>query len=132
MKYDIKDINLAAKGKLRIEWAENDMPVLRQIRARFKKEKPLKGISLAACLHVTTETANLAITLKEGGAKVYLCASNPLSTQDDVAASLVKDFGISTFAIKGEDSKTYFKHINAVLDAKPVMTMDDEIGRAHL
>ena len=125
MNYDIKDIGLAPKGKLRIEWAENDMPVLRQIRARFKREKPLKGITVAACLHVTTETANLAITLKEGGAEVYLCASNPLSTQDDVAASLVKDFGIATFAIKGEDNKTYFKHINAVLDAKPDMTMDD-------
>ncbi|KKU14874.1 MAG: Adenosylhomocysteinase, partial [Microgenomates group bacterium GW2011_GWC2_45_8] len=92
---------------------------------RFKKEKPLKGITLAACLHVTTETANLAITLKEGGANVFLCASNPLSTQDDVAASLVKDYGIPTFAIKGEDSKTYFKHINAVLDANPTLTMDD-------
>ena len=125
MNYDIKDIGLAPKGKLRIEWAENDMPVLRQIRARFKKEKPLKGITVAACLHVTTETANLAITLKEGGANVFLCASNPLSTQDDVAASLVKGFGIPTFAIKGEDNKTYFKHINAVLDAKPDMTMDD-------
>jgi adenosylhomocysteinase len=125
MNYDIKDIGLAPKGKLRIEWAEADMPVLRQIRARFKKEKPLKGITLAACLHVTTETANLAITLKEGGAKVFLCASNPLSTQDDVAASLVKDFGIPTFAIKGEDSKTYFKHLNAVLDEKPELTMDD-------
>lgn len=125
MNYDIKDINLAAKGKLRIEWAEADMPVLRQIKGRFKKEKPLKGITVAACLHVTTETANLAITLKEGGANVFLCASNPLSTQDDVAASLVKDFGIPTFAIKGEDNKSYFKHINAVLDAKPDMTMDD-------
>ena len=125
MNYDIKDIGLSPKGKLRIEWAENDMPVLRQIRARFKKEKPLKGITLAACLHVTTETANLAITLKEGGANVFLCASNPLSTQDDVAASLVKDYGIPTFAIKGEDSKTYFKHINAVLDVNPTLTMDD-------
>lgn len=125
MNYDIKDINLAPKGKLRIEWAERDMPVLRQIRARFKKKKPLKGLTIAACLHVTTETANLAITLKEGGANVFLCASNPLSTQDDVASSLVKDFGILTFAIKGEDSKTYFKHINAVLDAKPTLTMDD-------
>lgn len=125
MDYDIKDISLAPKGKLRIEWAERDMPVLRQIRARFKKEKPLKGLTLALCLHVTTETANLAITLKEGGANVFLCASNPLSTQDDVAASLVKDFGIATFAIKGEDSKTYFKHINSVLDAKPSLTMDD-------
>ena len=101
------------------------MPVLRQIRPRFKKETPLKGITLAACLHVTTETANLAITLKEGGANVFLCASNPLSTQDDVAASLVKDFGIPTFAIKGEDSATYFKHINAVLDVNPTLTMDD-------
>lgn len=125
MNYDIKDINLAPKGKLRVEWAERDMPVLRQIRTRFKKEKPLKGITLAACLHVTTETANLAITLKEGGANVFLCASNPLSTQDDVAASLVKDFGIPTFAIKGEDSATYFKHINAVLDVNPTLTMDD-------
>ncbi len=125
MIYDIKDIGLAPKGKLRIEWAERDMPVLRQIRARFKKEKPLKGLRIAACLHVTTETANLAITLKEAGAEVFLCASNPLSTQDDVAASLVKDFGIATFAIKGEDNKTYFKHINAVLDAKPSITMDD-------
>lgn len=125
MNYDIKNIGLAPKGKLRIEWAERDMPVLRKIRARFKKEKPLKGITLAACLHVTTETANLAITLKEGGANVFLCASNPLSTQDDVAASLVKDFEIATFAIKGEDSKTYFKHINAVLDANPSITMDD-------
>jgi len=125
MNYDIKDIGLAPKGKLRIEWAEADMPVLRTIRARFKKEKPLKGITLAACLHVTTETANLAITLKEGGAKVFLCASNPLSTQDDVAASLVKDFDIPTFAIKGEDNKTYFKHLNAVLDENPQLTMDD-------
>lgn len=125
MNYDVKDVGLAPKGKLRIEWAEQDMPVLRQIRARFKKEKPLKGIKLAACLHVTTETANLAITLKEGGAEVFLCASNPLSTQDDVAASLVKDYGIATYAIKGEDSQTYFKHINAVLDAKPQLTMDD-------
>ena len=125
MNYDIKNIGLAPKGKLRIEWAERDMPVLRQIRARFKKEKPLKGVTVWACLHVTTETANLAITLKEGGANVFLCASNPLSTQDDVASSLVKDFGIPTFAIKGEDSKTYFKHINAVLDAKPSITMDD-------
>ncbi|MES2088214.1 MAG: adenosylhomocysteinase [Patescibacteria group bacterium] len=125
MNYDVKDLGLASKGKLRIEWAEQDMPVLRQIRRRFKKEQPFKGIKLAACLHVTTETANLAITLKEGGAEVFLCASNPLSTQDDVAASLVKDFGIATYAIKGEDSQTYFKHINAVLDAKPSLTMDD-------
>ena len=125
MNYDIKNIALAPKGKLRIEWAERDMPVLRQIRERFKKEKPLKAVTVAACLHVTTETANLAVTLRAGGAKVFLCASNPLSTQDDVAASLVKDFGIPTFAIKGEDGKTYFKHVNAVLDANPTVTMDD-------
>lgn len=125
MEYDVKDLKLAAKGKNRIEWAEKDMPVLRQIKERFSKEQPLKGITVAACLHVTTETANLAITLKAGGANVFLCASNPLSTQDDVAASLVKDFGIPTFAIKGEDTETYFKHINTVLDQNPQMTMDD-------
>jgi len=125
MDYDVKDLSLASKGKLRIEYAEQEMPVLRLIRARFEKEKPLKGITLAACLHVTTETANLARTLKAGGANVFLCASNPLSTQDDVAASLVQDFGIPTFAIKGEDNDTYYKHINAVLDARPSITMDD-------
>jgi adenosylhomocysteinase len=125
MKYDIKDIKLAKKGKLRIEWAEERMPVLKLIRARFKKEKPLKGTTIACCLHVTTETANLAITLKEGGANVYVCASNPLSTQDDVTASLVKDYKIPTFAITGEDNKTYYSHINAVLDMKPNITMDD-------
>ncbi len=125
MNYDVKDIKLAGKGKLRIEYAEQEMPVLRLIRERFEKEKPLKGITLAACLHVTTETANLARTLKAGGAEVYLCASNPLSTQDDVAASLVEDFGIATFAIKGEDNDTYYNHINAALDAKPAITMDD-------
>ncbi len=125
MKYHVKDISLAKKGKLRIAWAEKDMPVLRLIRERFAKQKPLKGYKLAACLHVTTETANLMRTLKEGGADVYLCASNPLSTQDDVASSLVKDFGIPVFAIKGEDNKTYYQHINAVLDAKPHITMDD-------
>jgi len=125
MDYDVKDLSLASKGKLRIEYAEQEMPVLRLIRARFEKEKPLKGITLAACLHVTTETANLARTLKAGGANVFLCASNPLSTQDDVAASLVRDFGIPTFAIKGEDNDTYYKHINAVLDARPSITMDD-------
>ncbi len=125
MNYDVKDISLAAKGKLRIEYAEQEMPVLRLIKERFEKEKPLKGVTLAACLHVTTETANLAITLKAGGANVYLCASNPLSTQDDVAAALVKEYGISTFAIKGEDNDTYYKHINASLDAKPSITMDD-------
>jgi len=123
--YDVKDMGLAAKGKLRIEWAEQWMPVLRLIRARFTKGKPLKGVRISACLHVTTETANLAITLKEGGADMVLCASNPLSTQDDVAASLVKDYGIPTFAIKGEDNNTYYNHILAALAHKPHMTMDD-------
>lgn len=125
MKYDVKDLKLAAAGKKRIEWAGRDMPVLKIIQERFIKDKPLKGVTLAACLHVTSETANLAIVLKKGGAQVYLCASNPLSTNDEVAASLVKDFGIPTFAIKGEDNKTYYKHLNAVLDAKPNQTMDD-------
>ena len=125
MKYDIKDLNLAQKGKLRIEWANEYMKVLSLIRRHFKKERPLKGLRIACCLHVTTETANLAIVLKEGGADVSLCASNPLSTQDDVAASLVKDFKISTFAIKGEDNKRYYGHINSVLDVKPHITMDD-------
>jgi adenosylhomocysteinase len=125
MKYDIKDIKLAKKGALRIEWARQDMPVLRLIEKRFEKEKPLKGIRLAACLHVTTETANLVRTLKAGGAEVYVCASNPLSTQDDVAAALVKDLKVPCFAIKGEDNKTYYNHIKAVLEAKPNITMDD-------
>jgi adenosylhomocysteinase len=125
MKYDIKDIKLAAAGKKRIEWAEREMPVLRQIKTRFEKQKPLKGIRLGCCLHATTETANLVITLKAGGADVFLCASNPLSTQDDVAASLVKDYDIPVFAIKGEDNKTYYKHINTVLDTKLQITMDD-------
>ena len=125
MRYDIKDIKLAPKGKLRIEWAAIDMPVLKLIRERFKKEKPLKGKKIGACLHVTTETANLMLTLKEGGADVVLCASNPLSTQDDVAASLVKDYKIPVFAIKGEDNKKYYSHINAALDIKPNITMDD-------
>jgi len=123
--YDIKDIKLAVDGENRISWAEREMPVLRLIRARFKKQKPLKKIRLSACLHVTAETANLAITLKEGGADVVLCASNPLSTQDDVAAALVKNHGIRVFAIKGEDNKTYYKHINAALDHHPQITMDD-------
>ena len=125
MDFDVKDLSLAEKGKLRIEWAEMDMPVLRQIRERFKKEKPLKDVRIAACLHVTTETANLMITLKEGGAEVYLTASNPLSTQDDVAAALVKEFDIPVFAIHGEDRDTYYKHLYAVLDKKPNITMDD-------
>jgi len=125
LKYDIKDIKLAKEGKLRIEWAERNMPVLRSIQKRFKKEKPLKGLKLGACLHVTTETANLAIALKAGGAEVRLCASNPLSTQDDVAASLVADYGISVFAICGENNKTYYSHISSVLENKPNITMDD-------
>ncbi|UCE18151.1 MAG: adenosylhomocysteinase [Gemmatimonadota bacterium] len=125
MKYDIKDITLADKGRLRIEWAERHMPVLRLIRQRFEKEKPLKGLNIAACMHVTTETANLMVTLQAGGAKTALCASNPLSTQDDVTACLVKDHGISVFAIKGEDNKTYYDHINAALDIEPHITMDD-------
>jgi adenosylhomocysteinase len=125
LEYDIKDPSLAEKGRLRIEWAGAQMPVLRLIRERFQKEKPLSGARLTACLHVTSETANLVITLKEGGAVVALCASNPLSTQDDVAASLVSDFGIPTFAIKGEDNETYYRHINSALDIKPNLTMDD-------
>jgi len=125
MKYDIKDIKLAKKGKLRIEWAERNMPVLRLIRERFKKEKPLAGVKISACLHVTTETANLMYTLTAGGAKVALCASNPLSTQDDVAASLVKDYGIPVFSIKGESNKVYYQHINSALDIEPDITMDD-------
>ncbi len=122
---DVKDISLADRGKDRIAWAEMEMPVLRQIRERFETEQPLKGFTLAACLHVTTETANLAIALKAGGAEVYLCASNPLSTQDDVAAALVRHYDIPTFAIKGEDHDTYYRHIHSVLDARPHLTMDD-------
>ncbi len=125
MKYDIKDIKLAKEGLLRIEWAGQSMPVLNQIKKRFKKEKPLKGIRAAACLHVTTETAALMQTLKAGGAQLALCASNPLSTQDDAAASLVKNDKIPVFAIKGEDTKTYYRHIHAVLDMQPQYTMDD-------
>ncbi len=125
MRYDVKDLKLAKKGKLKIEWALEHMPVLKLIRERFRKEKPLKGTRIGCCLHVTTETANLVLTLKAGGAEVALCASNPLSTQDDVAASIVKDCKIPTFAIKGESEKTYYKHINSVLDRKPEITMDD-------
>lgn len=125
VKHDVKDLSLAPKGKLRIEWAELEMPVLRQIRERFEREKPLQGIRLSACLHITTETANLARTLVAGGAQVALCASNPLSTQDDVAASLVVDYDIPVFAIKGEDHTTYYAHIKAVLDHRPHITMDD-------
>jgi adenosylhomocysteinase len=122
---DVKDLALAPRGKARITWAAKDMPVLELIRQRFEREQPLKGLRVSACLHVTTETANLAITLKAAGADLVLCASNPLSTQDDVAASLMVDYGISVYAIKGEDEQTYFKHINAALDHKPQMTMDD-------
>jgi adenosylhomocysteinase len=125
VKSHVKDLSLAERGRRRIEWAEAEMPVLRQIRERFEKEQPLKGVRLSACLHVTAETANLMRTLKAGGAELALCASNPLSTQDDVAASLVEDFGISTFAVKGEDTESYYNHIVAALDHRPQITMDD-------
>ncbi|HLZ23143.1 MAG TPA: adenosylhomocysteinase [Ktedonobacterales bacterium] len=125
VKYDVKDLTLAARGKSRIAWAARDMPVLALIRERFTREQPFKGLRMSACLHVTTETANLAITLKAGGADLVLCASNPLSTQDDVAASLVADYGIPTYAIKGEDEQTYYTHIRAALEHAPQMTMDD-------
>lgn len=125
MDYDIKDIGLAGKGELRVEWAMKSMPVLQLIQRRFERNKPLKGVRLAACLHVTSETAALMKTLKAGGAELGLCASNPLSTQDDVAAFLVKSLKISVFAIKGEDNKTYYRHIYSVLDLKPKLTMDD-------
>ena len=125
MKCDVADLSLAAEGKKRILWADNDMPVLAAIRGRFAKSKPLKGMNVSACLHITAETANLARTLKAGGANVALCASNPLSTQDDVAASLVKDFKIATFSIWGENRATYYKHINSAIDHKPVITFDD-------
>lgn len=125
MKSDVKDLNLAPKGKLKIEWAGSQMKVLQLIRERFEKEKPLKDITLGACLHVTSETANLMIALKAGGANLALCASNPLSTQDEVAASLSKDFDIPTFAIKGEDKDTYYKHLSEVMDFNPQITMDD-------
>ena len=123
--FDVKNLDLADLGKRRIEWANQSMPVLQSIRKEFIKNQPLKGIRVSACLHVTTETANLAITLRDGGADVVLCASNPLSTQDDVAASLVRDYNISVHAIKGEDNETYYKHILSALDHKPHMTMDD-------
>ena len=125
MKYHIKDSGLSKKGKLRIEWAEENMPVLRLIRERFNKDKTLRGVKVSCCLHVTTESAALMMALKAGGADCVLCASNPLSTQDDVAASLVKDYRIPVFAIKGEDGKTYYRHINAALDHEPNITMDD-------
>lgn len=125
MNYNIKDIQLAPSGKLKIEWAGQQMPVLQLIKQRFFKEKPLKNVTLGACLHVTAETANLMLALKAGGAKLALCASNPLSTQDEVAASLVKDYGLSVFAIKGEDNQTYYRHLGKVLDFRPQITMDD-------
>ena len=124
-KGDVKDLSLAQEGVNRIEWAGREMPVVNLIRERFSKEKPLAGVRVAACLHVTTETANLALALRDGGAEVTLCASNPLSTQDDVAAALVSEYGIPTFSIKGEDNKTYYSHLEAVLNTKPHMTMDD-------
>src|SRR5512133_3273577 len=123
--YDIKDKTLAEGGRRRIDWAEREMPVLRMIKERFKKERPLAGVRVSACLHVTTETANLMRTLQAGGADVVLTASNPLSTQDDVAAALVNIYEIPTFAIKGEDNVTYYKHLRAALDHQPHMTMDD-------
>lgn len=125
MKYDVKDLSLAPAGKKKIEWAGQQMKVLALIKRRFAKEKPLKGVVIGACLHVTSETANLMLTLKTGGASPWLCASNPLSTQDEVAASLVKDFKISVFAKKGEDKKTYYRHLRLVLDAHPQITLDD-------
>ncbi len=125
MKYDVKDMRLAKKGSLRMEWASNNMPVLRLIAGRFKKEKPLRGLRIACCLHVTSGTAVLAQVLKAAGAKVFICASNPLSTQDDVAASLVKDLKVPVFAIKGEDTQTYYRHIDSVLAIRPDITMDD-------
>jgi adenosylhomocysteinase len=134
MDHHVKDISLAAAGKARIEWADKDMPVLASIRERFEREKPLAGMRVSACLHVTTETANLARTLKAGGAEIVLCASNPLSTQDDVAAALVSEYGIRTYAIKGEDNDTYYSHIDAAIDFKPQITMDDGadvVGRIH-
>ena len=125
MNYHVKDLSLAEQGKKRIEWAEMDMPVLRSIRERFSKEKPLEGVRISACLHVTTETANLVLTLKEGGAEVFLTASNPLSTQDDVAASLVKHYDIPVFAVRGEDRETYYSHLKAVIEREPNIVIDD-------
>jgi adenosylhomocysteinase len=125
IEHDVKDLSLAAAGRLRIEWAEQSMPVLRQVRERFTREQPLKGIRLGACLHVTTETAVLMLTLKAGGAQVALCASNPLSTQDDAAAALVQEFEIPVFALKGEDNARYYRHLEAVLSTRPQITMDD-------
>jgi adenosylhomocysteinase len=125
LRFDIKDTSLASKGKLRVEWADNQMPVLKSIRERFRRERPLAGKKLSCCLHVTTETANLVRTLQEGGADIVLCASNPLSTQDDVAATLVTDYGIPVFAIKGEDRETYYQHLVAAIEHHPDITQDD-------
>ncbi|MHB8375409.1 MAG: adenosylhomocysteinase [Dehalococcoidia bacterium] len=132
--HDVKDLRLAQEGVRRIEWAAREMPVIAQIRDRFARERPLNGVRISACLHVTTETANLMIALKQGGADIALCASNPLSTQDDVAAALVAEYGVSTFAIKGEDNQTYYQHIDAALQHKPQLTMDDGadvVARLH-
>ncbi|MDI6692654.1 MAG: adenosylhomocysteinase [Anaerosomatales bacterium] len=134
MQYHVKDLSLAKDGVARIEWADRDMPVLASIRERFEREKPLAGVRVSACLHVTTETANLVRTLAAGGAEVVLCASNPLSTQDDVAAALMAEYGIRTYAIKGEDTETYYAHIDAAIDHRPHITMDDGadvVGRIH-
>jgi adenosylhomocysteinase len=125
VQHDIRDPRLAEEGVRRIEWAEREMPVIRAIRARFARERPLRDVRLSGCLHVTTETANLALALRDGGAQVALCASNPLSTQDDVAAALVHEYGIATFAIKGEDNETYYRHIHQALEQQPQLTMDD-------
>src|SRR5438309_467208 len=124
-EYDVKDMSLTEQGLARVRWADTQMPVLRSIRDQFAREKPMAGLRIGACLHVTTETANLMITLKAAGASIALCASNPLSTQDDVAAALAGEYGIPTFAIKGEDDETYYKHIEAVLRTRPNITMDD-------
>ena len=134
MNYDIKDISLAAEGKKRIAWADDNMPVLKEIRKRFSEEKPFAGKKMSLCLHVTTETANLARTLKAGGADIVICASNPLSTQDDVTASLVKDYEIPVFAIKGEDNDTYYKHLKTAIEHSPVVRsamniLDSLIGK---
>jgi adenosylhomocysteinase len=125
MTYHVRDLGLALLGRQKIDWAFREMPVLREIATRWRTSRPLQGIRVGACLHVTAETAVLAITLKEGGAEVFLCASNPLSTQDDVAAALVQDFGVAVFALRGEDRTTYYDHIERVLDAQPHITMDD-------
>ncbi|MFL5879371.1 MAG: adenosylhomocysteinase, partial [Actinomycetota bacterium] len=135
MPHDVTDLGLADEGRLRIEWADRHMPVLRDIRARFEKERPLDGLKVAACLHVTTETANLMQTLRAAGAEIALCASNPLSTQDDVAAHLVRDHGVHVYAIKGEDHETYYSHIAQALAFGPNMTQDDGadlVGALHM